>query len=601
MSHHAADKYSNKSIAYLLRSIAAAYLIKNGNRFKIIAYENAADTVEHLVRELKDIWQEGKIKEIPGLGPSISAHLAEYFKTGKSAHFDEVKKGIPDSVFVLLDLRSIGPKRAVKLVESLKLNEPKTVIKDLKKASLEGKVALIPTFGKKSEEDILEAIRIYEGAEKKQARMPLPYAFSIAEMILKHLKKHPKVMRADALGSLRRMVATIGDVDVAVAVKKENEADEVVKHFISYPKTVTVDNAGEKKASIIIAPATRIDLRIQTLDDYGSMLQYFTGSKFHNIRLREYALKKGFSLSEYAIKRVKESKKGEILKFRDEEGFYRFLGLQYIPPEIREGTDEISLAENSKLPHLVELTDIKGDLHLHSSYDIEPSHDVGANRYDQILDYAVKKGYQYVGFADHNPSINKHSLEETVEILKKRKEYIDKIISAKKVDRSRYFIGLEVDILPDGSLAISDKALPYVDYLIASVHSSFNMNISQMTKRVIAGLERPKVKILGHLTGRMLGEREGYELEWNQVFKLCRDKKVALEINAWPERLDLPDTLVRDAVVQGVKLAVNSDAHANYQMDNLFFGVAVARRGWAKKNDIINSMAFEEIKKWIKS
>jgi len=464
-------KFSNKEIAHVLRSISAAYLLKNDLRFKVLAYERAAEIVEKMSREVKDIWQEGRLQDIPGIGPGIASHLDEYFRQGYSKHFETAFKGIPLSVFELMKIPFIGPKKAFRLVTALKLSRAESVITDLKKAAKGGKIAPLEGFGKKSEEDILEAINLYLTKFGKTERMPLPYAFSVARRILEYLTMSKRIKRIDALGSLRRMVSTIGDIDIAVMVKKE-DADETVKYFVSYPKKIAIDNSGDKKASIIVHPSIRIDLRVQEEKTYGSMLQYFTGSKEHNIKLREFGLKKGYSLSEYGIK---ELKTGKLHTFPNEKSFYSFLGLQLIPPEIREGTNEIELAGKNKIPTLVEEKDIKGDLHIHSSFDIEPSHDLGIHSFKEIIEKAREFRYEYVGFADHNPSIGNHTEEKIIEIMKKRKMAIDS--SLHEIEKPpRYFIGIEADILPDGRLALPGKSFEYVDFVIASIHSSFRMS-----------------------------------------------------------------------------------------------------------------------------
>jgi DNA polymerase (family 10) len=319
------------------------------------------------------------------------------------------------------------------------------------------------------------------------------------------------------------------------------------------------------------------------------MLQYFTGSKSHNIKLREYGLKKNLSLSEYGIRDIKSKK---LHEFNNEKDFYNFLTLQYIPPEIREGTNEIELAKNSKLPDLVKLSDIKGDLHLHSSYNLQPSHDLGNNSFREILTKAKELNYEYVGFSEHNP---KSSLtdKEVIKIMKKRKDQIEKINNA------HCFIGLEVDIFPNGHIALPHEAIEYVDYLIVAVHSSFNLGVKEMTTRILEALNNPKVKILGHPTGRYFGKREGFQLEWEKIFEACKKNNIALEVNAWPKRLDLSDTEVREAINHGVKLIINTDAHDVNQMHNMFYGVSVARRGWAKKSDIMNTLSYKKFKEWL--
>ena len=617
MINNKTNKFSNKEISRILRWIAAVYLLTNVNRFRIIAYEKAADTIEQLTREVKDIWQDGRLADVPGIGASIGAHLDEYFKTGKSKHFDSVLNKIPKTVFILMDIPTIGPKKAYKLVKGLNLINPKTVIADLERACYAKKVAKLDSFAEKSQADILEAIKLYRQKINKTERMPLPYAFALAKEIIEYLKKHELVKRVDALGSLRRMVATIGDIDIAIQVKSPNFATsfakaskvkkasmgkeklkvqsykEIINYFLSYPKKIKVDNAGEKKASLIVHPNIRVDLRVQDEKSYGSMLQYFSGNKAHNIKLREYALKKGLSLSEYGIKNIKK-----ISEFSNEEKLYNFLGLQFIPPEIREGTDEIEVAANKKIPKLVEVKEIKGDLHIHSSYDLQPSHDLGNNSYREILAYAERVGYQYIGFADHNPKITDLNEAEIIEIMKARKSEINKIRNQQS--QVKCFIGLEVDILSDGRIALPKEAIDYVDYLIVSVHSVFGQDMKSMTERVLKALKYPKVKILGHPTGRLLSKREGYELDWQKIFSYCSRHNIALEINSWPERLDLPDLLVREGLNYGVKFIINTDAHSNPQMDGIFYGVSVARRVWCEENDIINTLIFEKFQKWLR-
>lgn len=601
------EEFTNKAVADILRSVAAVYLLKNKNRFRIIAYENAADTVERMSREIRDIWKEGKLDDVPGIGPSISSHLDEYFKKGHSRHFDSVLKGIPESVFVLMRLPLLGPKRAYKLVHSLKLTNSKTAIEDLKKACLSGQVDEIPNFGEKSQQAILLSINLYERNTKKVERMPFPYAFDLAKDVIKYLERTQGVKRVDAMGSLRRMMTTIGDIDIS-AVADDKETNRIIEHFTRFPRTIKVDNAGRKKASIIVSPDIRIDLRIQDEKTYGAMLQYFTGSKSHNVKLREYALKKGLSLSEYGIKPLKRvhspalgvrsyNPKTKMFEFSDEESFYGFLGLQYIPPEIREGTNEIELALKQKIPHLVELKDIKGDLHIHSSYDLKPSHDRGINTYEEMIEEAVKLKYEYIGFSEHNPN-SSNNREQIIEIMKKRKDYLESLLQKQRLV-SKIIIGLEVDILPDGNIALPEEAINYVDYLIVSVHSVFRQNSEKMTARVLKALSFPKVKILGHPTGRLIGRREGIEAEWEKIFDFAKKKSIAFEINSGADRLDLPDTLVRIAVENGNKFVIGTDAHAIEGMGSMFYGVSVARRGWATKSDIINIGSYEEVRKWI--
>jgi len=617
------EKFGNKFVAELLRNIAAAYKLRpedeKGVRFKIIAYEKAADTIEHLSRELKDIWQDGKLYKIPGVGSGIGSALEEYFEKGESHHFNEVLKNIPPSVFLLMKVPGIGPKKAFRLVMQFGINDKKTAINDLRNIAKIGQIAHLEGFGEKSQDDIIQALDIYDRRDRREERMPLSYAMEVAYHVIEYLNKlGSKIKRIDVMGSLRRRVATIGDIDIAVAIDEIIEGSDpqsahmrvrpsqaIIDHFLKYPGKRSVEGAGHSKASILVVGNIRIDLRVQTEDSYGSMLQYFTGSKAHNIKLREHALKKGYSLSEYGLKRVKSLELGveneqaveSLITFKDEESLYSFLGLQYVPPELRENTGEIEKASNKSLPVLVDLSDITGDLHTHSSYDIQTSHDQGKNTYKEICKEAVKRRYQYIGFSDHNPKQSGLLNEDIMTIMKKRRLYIDQILSSSKIP---YFIGLEVDILPSGKIALPEKAITYVDYLIVSIHSSFRMEISQMTERVLKALSHPKVRIFGHPIGRLIGKREGVNLDWTRIFEYCKNHNIALEINSAPIRLDLPDALVHEGKKLGVKFVINTDAHEIGQMANIKYGVSVARRGWLEKKDVINTWQIDEVEKWLK-
>ncbi|MBI4096966.1 MAG: hypothetical protein HY428_00940 [Candidatus Levybacteria bacterium] len=586
---------NNWQIAQLLRNVAASYGIKDEKKhyFQIIAYQKAADTIEESPTEVKDLVKEGKIEELQGVGPSIRKHLEELMKKGNVQYFSTVMATIPQAVFPLLNIPSFGPKKAYKLVTHFKLNNPVTVIADLKKIADRGKIAELEGFGKKSEELVLQAIKEYEEGVKKNVRMVLPYAYGIAEKMLSYLKKSPHVREAHPLGSLRRMRDTIGDVDIAVA---SSAPSEVLDHFVAYPHKERVLEKGPTTASLLISGGKHIDLMVQPPERFGALLQHFTGSKEHNIALREYALKKGLSLSERGIKKVG---KAEIQSFDSEEKFYKALGLSWVPPEIREDTGEIELAIKNKLPDLIEPKDIKGDFHLHSSFPIEPSHDMGRSSMQEMIDKAKKLKYNYISFSEHNPSVSQHSKQQIYEIMTKRSKEIDRIRKNNK--NIHIYSFLEIDILANGKLALDEKSFSMLDGCLVSIHSSFSMNKTDMTKRVLEGLSHPKAKVLSHPTGRLLNQRTGYDLEWDTIFDFCAKNNKALEINSWPERLDLPDRLVREAIKYGVKFFIDTDSHEVSQMDLMKFGVAVARRGWATKDDIINSFEYNKLDKWIKS
>lgn len=585
---------SNSDIAKLLRNVAASYSIKDEKkyRFQIIAYQKAADAIESSTTEIKYLIKEGKIDDFPGIGSSIKSSLDELIKTGKVKHFETLFNDIPQSIFPLLDIPGFGPKKSFKLVSHFKLNNPKTVIDDLLKSAESGKIATLEGFGEKSQQDIKRAITEFKSGQTKSARMNLPFANSLATQILSYLKKSPDVENAYPLGSLRRKRDTIGDVDIAVSTKNPTKA---INYFVNYPHKDRVLEKGDISAGIIVG-GKHIDLMALNPDMLGSLLQHFTGSKNHNVRLRELALKKSLSLSEKGIKQLSS---GKLTTYATEEKFYKALGMQWIPPEMREDTGEIELALKNKLPRLLELEDIKGDLHLHSSFDIEPSHDAGESSMEEMIKKAINLKYEYLGFSEHNPSQSKHTASQTEKLLIKRLDLIDKL-RLKYKNSIRIFSLLEVDILPSGELAINNNHTKYLDFMLVSIHSVFNMEKTQMTERVLKGLSHPKAKILTHPTGRLINQRTGYEIDWEKIFAYCKNKQKALEINAHPARLDLTDQMVRQAIDYGLTLSIHTDSHKMSQMDLMQYGVSVARRGWAKKNDILNTKEYNEIEKWIK-
>jgi DNA polymerase (family 10) len=564
-------EYTNLEIAELLRDVAASYQLQDEkkNKFRIIAYERAADAIEHASSELKDLWDENKLKDVPGVGESIAEHLDELFKTGHVKHFEDLMKDYPKIMFRLLKIQGIGPKTAYKLVKEGSI--PKEVKEELKEV------------------------------ESKPARHLLPYVWERSSEVIEWIKKIKEAKRIDPLGSLRRKASTIGDIDIAVAT---DSPSVVIEHFVKFPKLTKILEKGDKTASILLPGDVQVDLMVQPLKSYGSLLQHFTGSKHHNIALREYSLKKGFSLSEYGIKKIGE-KGGKIKEFSNEEGFYKFLGLEWIPPELREDTGEIEASKDGKLPKLVETIDIKGDFQIHSSFDIETSHDLGISSMEDIIKEGSLLNYEYLAFTEHNPSKSKHSEVEILDLLKKKKEKVDEInyslVNSVKSGVRKVFDSLEIDILPDGSCPIPLKGFELLDFALVSIHSSFNLSKDQMTKRVICALSwSPKVLIFAHPSARKLNEREGVELDWTEIFEFCLKNNKWIEINADPMRLDLPDFLVKEAVKAGVKLTLGTDSHDKEMMKNMVYGVSVARRGWCTKYDIVNSLELNEFEKLLK-
>lgn len=572
--------FSNKDVAKILRSIAAAYSVKGGQYFKIMAYEKAADSVEHATSELKDLWDDGKMDTVAGLGKNIQSYLGELFRTGRVKHFESVKKDLPKGMFAFLDISGIGPKTAYKLAKELKLKS----VRDLESFAKAGKIRELEGFGKRSELDILASISEFK---RRSQRHLLPSAFAIAQRMIEYLEAKGDCEKVEPLGSLRRMVATVGDIDIGAASKS---SDKVIEHFKNFREVSRVLTSGEKASSVVLKNGAQVDLKVLPFKSYGSLLQHFTGSKNHNIHLREIALKKGMSLSEYGIK-----VKGRLRSYDNENDFYRALGMQYIEPELREDSGEIEQAVSHKLPKLVKLLDIRGDVHLHSSYPVEPSHDLGENSFEEIIKKAKSLNYEYIGFSDHSPGYSTHSKKQIVELIKQRTEKIEHIKASEK--SLRILNLLEIDILANGELSVPDDALRLLDGAIAGIHSSHSQDKLTITNRLLTAINCKYVRIISHPTGRLLQQREAYEADWPRIFKECAKTGTLLEINAWPSRLDLSDVLVRDAVKFGVLLIINSDSHALAHMDNMKFGVAVARRGWAEVSDIANTRRWVEFRK----
>jgi DNA polymerase (family 10) len=590
---------TNLEVAELLRSVAASYEIKDAdkNKFKIIAYNKAADAIEHLTSEIKDIYDEGKLDDIPGVGPSISAHLHDIFSKGDSKHFKAILAGMPTAMFKLMEVPGIGAKTAYKLSEQFNIPE-NSAINKLKWLATKGKIARLLGFGEDSQNSILKSIGEFEG---RKFRMLLPYAKSIASEIVEWMKTDPNTKRCDPLGSLRRGTATVGDIDIAAGTV---DSKATLTHFTKFPKATRIFEQGEHAAGIIIGSNIHIDLMTVEPDSYGSLLQHFTGSKHHNIALREYALKRGLSLSEYGIRNLKSNK---LNKTETEENFYENLGLLFIPPELREDNGEIEAFDKSNksaVPKLVELDDIKADLQIHSNFDIETSHDLGDSSMEEIVDKAQTLEYEYFALTEHNPSRSRHNDEEILDLLLRKKDSIEQLnYSLKKSVNNRVqnvFNSLEIDILPNGELAVPEKALETLDFALVSIHSSFKMAKVESTKRILNALSHPNVKIFAHPTGRKINFRESVDADWSQIFEYCAKNNKYLEINADPMRLDLPDFMIKEAKSVGCKFTLGTDAHHTTGMDNMRWGVICARRGWLEASDILNTLQIEDFKKMLK-
>jgi DNA polymerase (family X) len=490
-------------------------------------------------------------------------------------------------MFVLLTVPNIGPKTAYRLAKEFELTDEDTAVDELIYHAKEGHIRKMPDFGEKSEKVILEAL---QQVARREDRMLLSEAKQIAQSVLGYLKEMPDVIAAEALGSLRRHSSTVGDVDIAVAT---NNPEAVIDYLLVFPQAKKVLATGENVTRFIHSTNRQVDVKVQSPKEWGSTLQHYTGSKLHNIHLRTIAQKKGQSLSEYGIK-----DKGRLKKFRDEDEFYKFLGMSFIPPELREDTGEIEAALSKRLPKFIEQKSLRGDLHVHTNIDISTNHDIGRNTVAEILTKASSLNYDYIGFSDHNPRLSNLRPDQRIALIKYRNYEIDKATEDfnRKAKKPIHVLkGLEIDIRPDGGLALEDESIKLLDYAIASIHSQFNQSRNEATKRVLKALKHPKVKIFGHPTGRMLLRREGLNYDWENVFEFCQKNNKILEINSSPSRLDLPDTLVRQAIENKVMIVINSDAHDIEQMDLIEYGVWNARRGWAEARNVANTYKWEDL------
>lgn len=572
----------NQEIARIFNNIAI-YLEMDEVPFKPQAYEKAAVTLESLAEDVENIYKKEGIKgldKLPGIGKSMAEKIAEYIRTGKVKEYERLKKKMPVELDELILVEGIGPKKIKFLYKKLSIKN----LKELEKAALKHKIAPLSGFGEKTEQNILEGIKF---VERGHGRFLLGEIFLTVKDIYEKLKNFKEVEKIDYAGSIRRMKETIGDVDFLVI---SNKPSKVIDFFVKLPGVAKVWAKGGTKASVRMKEGFDMDIRVIPPKSYGAALQYFTGSKEHNIALRKIAMDKGLKLSEYGLFRG-----NKIVAARTEEEVYTKLGMKFIPPEMRENAGEIELSQKNKLPELIKLKDIKGDLHIHSNWD------GGENSIEEMAQAAIGAEYEYIGIADHTKFLRiENGLDEKQ--LEKRNKEIDKINLKLKTKNLKLKVlkGCEANIMEDGSIDIKDEALAKLDFVIAGVHSQFKMPKEKMTKRIIQAMENKYVDIISHPTGRILKHRDEFEVDFGQILKAAKKTGTILEINAHPYRLDLKDTNIRKAKEAGVKMIINSDAHEKAHLYLMEYGVAQARRGWAEKKDIINCWGVEKMLKMLK-
>jgi DNA polymerase (family 10) len=572
----------NKEVAKLFNEISE-YLEMEGVAFKPYAYQKAAMTLETLKDDLGDLYRQGglkALKKIPGIGESMALKIEEYLNTGKMQYYEDFKAKMPINLEDIVGVEGVGPKKAKVLYEQLGIK----TLEELEEAARAHKIAPLFGFGQKTEENILQGIGF---VKTSKGRFLLGDLLPLAQGVLEKLRALPEVEKIDTAGSLRRMKETIGDVDILVV---SNHPEKVMDFFVSLPGVVKVWGHGNTKSSVRLKEGFDMDLRVIPPESYGAALQYFTGSKEHNIALRKIAIDQGYKLSEYGLFQGETPVAAET-----EEEVYAKLGMAWIPPELREDRGEIDAALAGKLPDLLGYQDIKGDLHVHSNWN------GGKESIREIAAAAREMGYAYVGISDHTKFLKiEHGLDE--EQLRARNKEIEEINQELKKSGHNFTVlkGCEANIMADGSIDIADEVLAEMDYVIAGVHSQFKMDRGEMTRRIITAMENPHVDIISHPTGRLLKKREEYDISLDRILEAARATATVLEINAYPERLDLNDLNIRVCKKMGIKMVINTDTHQVDQLRFMPFGIAQARRGWAEKEDIANAWPVERFFEMLK-
>ena len=563
----------NQELAKIFFGIAS-YLKSEDIPFKPYAYERVARTLDTLEDTVAEIYSKGGVKAlegIPGVGKNIALRIEEYLKTGNIKYYEELKKKLPVDLNEISAIQGMGPKKARVLYQKLGIKN----LKDLERAAKKETIRDLPGFGQKTEKNILEGITFLK---KSKGRFLLGDIMPVVEEILEKLKGLKEVQEINVAGSVRRMRETIGDVDILIVSKNP---EKIMDFFVSLPGTVKVWGKGSTKSSIRTRDGFDIDLRVVPRKSYGAALQYFTGSKDHNIVTRKIAIEKGLKLSEYGVFRGKK-----MIAGKTEQEVYKAIGLPWIPPEIRTNTGEIEAGLAEKLPHLIGYDDIRGDLHTQTSWN------GGVHSIEEMVQEAKSMGYEYLGISDHTKFLRIEKGLDEKQLLKQRR-YIEKL--KKKITGITILQGCESNILADGSIDIDDEVLSQLDYVIAGVHSQMKMPKEQMTSRIIKAMRNPHVDIIAHPTGRILQKRDEYQVDFEEILDVARETGTILEINAHPSRLDLNDYNIRRAKEAGVKMIIDTDAHKRDHLHLMKYGIAQARRGWAEKKDVVNTQPVKQL------
>ncbi|MBS4027220.1 MAG: DNA polymerase/3'-5' exonuclease PolX [Ignavibacteriales bacterium] len=579
---------NKNDVANILHEMGTLFELKGENRFKCIAFHNAANTISALTQDLSTLVADGKLTEIKGIGKSLASDITELVTTGKLKVYDELKSSFPAGITDLLRIQGMGPKKVKVLWEKLGIGN----LQQLKEACEQHKLATLEGFGAKTEENILNGLAMLDKVADKHL---FSDTLSSAQPMLELLKQQKGVVRVEVAGSLRRKKEIIGDIDILVSAKKTS-VEKIMEAFTSHENVQQILGKGETKSSVLLKNNIQCDVRVVDDSEFPFALAYFTGSKEHNVEMRTRAKQFGLSLNEYGFSKIESEehrgKAKQVVKCKDEEDIFNALELAYIPPELRENNGELEIASKKNIPTLLEEKDLHGTFHCHTTYSD------GKNSLEEMIEAARNLGFEYFGIADHS-QVAAYANGLSPQRVKQQHKHIDE--AQKKFSEIKIFKGTEVDILKDGSLDFDDKTLSSFDYVVASVHSSFKMSEEEMTKRIVKALKNKYVTFLGHSTGRLLLQRDGYPLNLKTVIDVASDYGKGIEINAHPVRLDLDWRWCKYAKEKGVKIPINPDAHSTEEISLVKYGVNVARKGWLEKSDVVNAWNVKEVEKFFES
>ncbi len=566
----------NFEIANIFEKVAELLEIKGDNPFRIRAYRNAAETLSNLPEKASDLIEgQQDLSELPDIGEDLAQKITEIVETGHLSLLDELEEKIPPIMRDLLHIKGIGPKRVHTIFTSLDIKN----LSDLKKAIESGKILELDGFGEKTASLLLKGIE-EQKIQSKNSRLMLAKVEPIAQDLLTYLEKARAIEQLTIAGSYRRKKETVGDLDILITAK---DSKAIIDHFVKYSEIKEVISHGTTRSTVILRTGLQVDLRAVANESYGAALLYFTGSKPHNIALRNRAIKQGMKINEYGI-----FKGDKNIASQTEEEIYRVLKLPYIEPELRENRGEIEAALAGDLPKLIKSTDIKGDLHMHTKASD------GHNTISELVQAAKELGHSYIAITDHSKSLTiAHGLDR--KRLLAQLEEIDQINS--ELSDFKVFKSMEVDILKDGSLDLSEDLLKKLDFTVCAIHSHFNLSEDEQTKRLITAMKNPYFKILAHPTGRLINEREGLEVDMEKILESAKKLGRIIEINSQPQRMDLPDHFCKRAKEMDVKMVISTDSHRHTQLEMIKYGVAVARRGWLSRENVINTMSLAEFEK----